>query len=96
MRRKVAAGLVAGAGDFNPRTREGCDVVPSLYWKVSVRISIHAPVKGATLRILEKVPRTSSISIHAPVKGATGSNTSLNNPLPTISIHAPVKGATSI
>ena len=34
------------------------------------RISIHAPVKGATLADPELVPEH-PISIHAPVKGAT-------------------------
>jgi len=32
---------------FNPRTREGCDLVFPLN-ATSIRISIHAPVKGAT------------------------------------------------
>ena len=35
-----------------------------------LRISIHAPVKGATLITTER-DSTSVISIHAPVKGAT-------------------------
>ena len=39
-------------------------------------ISIHAPVKGATLRQL--APQDNgTISIHAPVKGATSSSFSL-------------------
>ncbi len=55
-------------------------------------ISIHAPVKGATLAraLLRDVD---GISIHAPVKGAT--LTRGIELLPSvISIHAPVKGAT--
>ena len=33
-------------------------------------VSIHAPVKGATLRVFIKVDPI-TVSIHAPVKGAT-------------------------
>ena len=56
------------------------------------KISIHAPVKGATSSFFKpNIPKT--ISIHAPVKGATSSFFKPNIPK-TISIHAPVKGAT--
>ena len=34
--------------DFNPRTREGCDAGRLLRGQHQRRISIHAPVKGAT------------------------------------------------
>ena len=34
--------------DFNPRTREGCDIVLSDISESLKKISIHAPVKGAT------------------------------------------------
>ena len=34
------------------------------------RVSIHAPVKGAT-RLIAELYMTSEVSIHAPVKGAT-------------------------
>ena len=59
-----------------------------------IKISIHAPVKGATL-LKPLLEEAGFISIHAPVKGAT-------HPLIddyielAISIHAPVKGATGI
>ena len=33
---------------FNPRTREGCDILPQIS-KSSEEISTHAPVKGATV-----------------------------------------------
>ena len=33
---------------FNPRTREGCDLLGMLKEKELPEISIHAPVKGAT------------------------------------------------
>ena len=35
--------------NFNPRTREGCDFDDSCHFFCRTRISIHAPVKGATL-----------------------------------------------
>ena len=37
--------------DFNPRTREGCDVFKIHGQALQAFISIHAPVKGATSRI---------------------------------------------
>ena len=57
--------------NFNPRTREGCDLP---FFKIHERqlvISIHAPVKGATFDVLHGRARIRVISIHAPVKGAT-------------------------
>ena len=42
--------------DFNPRTREGCDVDRVHKYLLAHRISIHAPVKGATR--LNGVPST--------------------------------------
>ena len=56
-------------------------------------ISIHAPVKGATMPRGGVLPG-GRISIHAPVKGATVRPSDRLLPF-GISIHAPVKGATS-
>jgi len=55
--------------DFNPRTREGCDVWQGMI-DGTLTISIHAPVKGATILYPYHYARQ-DISIHAPVKGAT-------------------------
>ena len=58
---------------FNPRTREGCD----LFWLNTLRndaVSIHAPVKGATL-FVSCYLLFFFVSIHAPVKGATNFQT---------------------
>ena len=58
--------------DFNPRTREGCD---QKWYNIVIHldISIHAPVKGATMsNSSQSEPK--DISIHAPVKGATLAN----------------------
>ena len=56
--------------NFNPRTREGCDLGRQGIRDRSVAISIHAPVKGATLNFSSPLALP-LISIHAPVKGAT-------------------------
>ena len=54
---------------FNSRTRKGCDKKEEGV-KDTANVSIHAPVKGAT--VLQSIPKTIlSVSIHAPVKGAT-------------------------
>ena len=55
--------------NFNPRSREGSDADPPLS-HLSDNISIHAPVKGATVHAY-KESLAYQISIHAPVKGAT-------------------------
>ena len=57
--------------DFNPRTREGCDVDRVHKYLLAHRISIHAPVKGATFWARSELDGIGRISIHAPVKGAT-------------------------
>ena len=57
------------------------------------KISIHAPVKGATGGT-ENIIIDVTISIHAPVKGATRRITTRGRRDWNISIHAPVKGAT--
>ena len=59
---------------------------------VGLVISIHAPVKGATV-VDSTLGRVVRISIHAPVKGATPGSEEDAAAI-GISIHAPVKGAT--
>ena len=59
-----------GGGGFNPRSREGSDMLPIADPQAEAHISIHAPAKGATIIGGEKVD-IKSISIHAPAKGAT-------------------------
>ena len=80
--------------DFNPRTREGCDEMFFDDALTASRISIHAPVKGATVQPDITGDRAVSISIHAPVKGAT-KQPAVPCLRISISIHAPVKGATA-
>ena len=60
---------------------------------ISWYISIHAPMRGATL--VQNDKNTSSfISIHAPMRGATGTSYTDTNVKKAISIHAPMRGAT--
>ena len=55
--------------NFNPRSREGSDMRPHVFADIP-DISIHAPAKGATSLLGQKIDRD-EISIHAPAKGAT-------------------------
>ena len=56
---------------FNPRPREGGDRKPVPFAFYSLGVSIHAPVKGATVGIDNTIVQLRPVSIHAPVKGAT-------------------------
>ena len=56
-------------------------------------VSIHAPVKSATLDLQEAKITNEKVSIHAPVKSATSVGGDLAQSM-YVSIHAPVKSAT--
>ena len=58
-----------------------------------VRVSIHAPARGATRHSL-RFPRRRRVSIHAPARGATRAPVPVITG-PLVSIHAPARGATS-
>ena len=67
--RPCAATGASAHAHFNPRSREGSDVV--LINSIPLEmISIHAPAKGATMVDIDFISRI-LISIHAPAKGAT-------------------------
>ena len=69
MKGAIASGrILFSRGCFNPRTREGCDLLPRRL-PVPDDVSIHAPVKGAMAEIVEERAKE-EVSIHAPVKGA--------------------------
>jgi len=55
-------------------------------------VSIHAPARGATIRVHQKLKRL-IVSIHAPARGATMDVTRMRGG-PDVSIHAPARGAT--
>ena len=62
---------VCDARCFNPRARTGRDR-DSVVANVRARVSIHAPVRGAT-RSMSTSDSSCRVSIHAPVRGATES-----------------------
>ena len=76
---------------FNSRTRKGCDLEETPL-DVTGIVSIHAPVKGATVAYC-RTNKRNGVSIHAPVKGATAPGLFCHR-CSGVSIHAPVKGAT--
>ena len=77
--------------NFNPRSREGSDVILIFLINI-IKISIHAPAKGATAPY-DSETYYNQISIHAPAKGATKTLDNIAG-VDAISIHAPAKGAT--
>ena len=76
---------------FNSRTRKGCD----RYWTdefLSEAVSIHAPVKGATLN--RPADTLSDSGFNSRTRKGCDRPNSNNRKLIFVSIHAPVKGAT--
>ena len=78
---------------FNSRSRAGSDHRENIFQNFLYFISIHAPVRGATVDISTNFT-SKDISIHAPVRGATEEE-KFELYYWTISIHAPVRGATN-
>ena len=78
---------------FNPRPRAGGDFNLLLFKLLLSKVSIHAPVQGATFPKLDLSNSYLPVSIHAPVQGATNYYTALKAKS-EVSIHAPVQGAT--
>ena len=58
----------------------------------NIKISIHAPPRGATMKRIQSYQKT-KISIHAPPRGATNPPAGRGGEA-DISIHAPPRGAT--
>jgi len=56
---------------FNPRARAGRDQTLQARLDEAVVVSIHAPVRGATIANRTCSPSELKVSIHAPVRGAT-------------------------
>ena len=54
---------------FNPRTHKGCDLCTTSM-RAGVRVSIHAPTRGAT-EVGGVGVESTNVSIHAPTRGAT-------------------------
>ena len=85
--------VVRGVSDFNPRSREGSDKRRMEELHV-LRISIHAPARGATF-LIQHLAQSVIISIHAPARGATSPVFRSLSYCSCISIHAPARGATA-
>ena len=77
--------------DFNPRTREGCDVSCLNIYKVFQ--STHP--RGVRHQRFGRSNVQDAISIHAPARGATPS-LCFHTVFTIISIHAPARGATYV
>ena len=83
---------VTGNNNFNPRTREGCDLIENLLKEESFKISIHAPTRGATVQFPRREVRIIFQSTHP--RGVRPLNIDVNALEYGISIHAPMRGAT--
>ena len=55
---------------FNPRAREGRDLLIPMAIAIELNVSIHAPARGATRKRSCVYPFI-KVSIHAPARGAT-------------------------
>ena len=80
---------------FNPRPREGGDVLFLGYDQDLRRVSIHAPVKGATVNVRGLPYGTGSFNPR-PREGGDVRIIIKSAGVASVSIHAPVKGATQI
>ena len=78
--------------NFNPRSREGSDAPNFTYDKYQVKISIHAPVKGATVRFGHR--REAGRNFNPRSREGSDLFNRQEASRQKISIHAPVKGAT--
>ena len=82
----LSAVIILTDSHFNPRSHERSDDKIRMT-KYRIKISIHAPTRGATTRTFSKIA-TNMISIHAPTRGATelprlgGSNSQFQSTLP--------------
>ena len=80
--------------NFNPRTREGCDLAEEASITGDGYISIHAPVKGATQSNGRGIAHGKYFNPRTR-EGCDGCQDGPRQRRQMISIHAPVKGATS-
>ena len=79
------------ATNFNPHSREGSDRDTDCRGD-GVRISIHTPARGVTVRNLTAL-KGIGISIHTPARGVTSPDVGVLGPY-VISIHTPARGVT--
>ena len=79
-------------GSFNPRAREGRDFLQVHLQIHLIKVSIHAPARGATMGFHPFFNQL-GVSIHAPARGATCVSAIRQSGF-NVSIHAPARGAT--
>ena len=79
---------------FQSTPPRGGRLIPPVAERELQRISIHAPARGATRRVVSFTSGRNSISIHAPARGATR-DLLARTPQTDISIHAPREGGDS-
>ena len=77
---------------FNPRTREGCDLLQDLLTCELLIVSIHAPARGATVLLLLNLCHFLFQSTHP--RGVRLISVHLGLLFISVSIHAPARGAT--
>ena len=85
--------MVTDPRDFNPRSREGSDRIQIAFGLVFDDISIHAPVKGATIHMVVHGGRIKHFNPRSR-EGSDAQSGVYKAGRVLISIHAPVKGAT--
>ena len=76
---RTRGGNATRTPDFNSRPSARGDIVASVSMVKSTVISIHAPPRGATARLMQSIT-LSLISIHAPPRGATDSTSTTSSP----------------
>ena len=81
------------AHHFNPRSHEGSDAISFFKCFQNLRISIHAPTKGATPCIRSHLTFFSIFQSTLPRRERLNCTATRPN-VESISIHAPTKGAT--
>ena len=75
-----------GIRNFNPRTREGCDIRG--HGAISAETTFQSThPRGVRHNVLPRPRRTAAISIHAPARGATGSQRQTTAPVIFQSTH---------
>ena len=79
--------------NFNPHTREGCDLHRGKFQCVFGYFNPHTR-EGCDATPRNRIFKDFGISIHTPVKGVTGVRQNNDKMGIRISIHTPVKGVT--
>ena len=93
VRRNFVYRITEEGKSFNSRTHAGCDTTPSLVAKFLGYVSIHAPTRGATGRILHPLFQHIPFQFTHP-RGVRPARNQKILYIFSVSIHAPTRGAT--